>query len=135
MKKYMYADMDLGGNYKMDWFFNEYVYGTSYQRTSLRTRSPRTPSANPVLKFTLSQSDVGTNFVMAVPVYLDFGGGRTIPLGSARMKGVQSIEQHIPLKGLKEKPKRALVAYGKQIAGCQRIRTGAYSPPRFSAPA
>ncbi len=111
LEKYMNADMDLGGNHKMDWFFNEYVYGTSYPTYKFTHSFSTDASGNPVLNFTLSQSDVGTNFVMAVPVYLDFGGGRTIRLGSARMKGIQSIEQHIPLKGLKEKPKRALVAY------------------------
>lgn len=28
LEKYMTPAMDLGGNQKMDWFFNEYVYGT-----------------------------------------------------------------------------------------------------------
>ena len=28
VEKHMTRDMDLEGNQKMDWFFNEYVYGT-----------------------------------------------------------------------------------------------------------
>jgi hypothetical protein len=30
LEKYMSPDIDLAGNHKMDWFFNEYVYGTDY---------------------------------------------------------------------------------------------------------
>src|SRR5438034_10677947 len=29
VEKHMTQEMDLEGNHKMDWFFNEYVYGTS----------------------------------------------------------------------------------------------------------
>jgi hypothetical protein len=111
LEKYMNADMDLNGNHKMDWFFNEYVYGTTYPTYKFTHSFSADANGEQVLNFTLSQSDVSEAFVMAVPVYLDFGEGRTIRLGSAKMKGTQTIEQHIPLKGLKEKPKRALVAY------------------------
>jgi len=37
VEKHMTQEMDLEGNHKMDWFFNEYVYGTqvpSYQISS-----------------------------------------------------------------------------------------------------
>ena len=33
VEKHMTRDMDLEGNHKMDWFFNEYVYGTHCRPT------------------------------------------------------------------------------------------------------
>src|SRR5438045_9655830 len=32
LEKYMTPEMDLGGNHKMDWFFDEYVYGMDYPK-------------------------------------------------------------------------------------------------------
>jgi hypothetical protein len=111
LEKYMNADMDLGGNHKMDWFFNQYVYGTAYPAYKFTHSFSTDANGDTVLNFTLAQADVNDAFVMMVPVYLDFGDGRTLRLGSAKLRGNQTIEQHVPLKGLKEKPKRALVAY------------------------
>lgn len=111
LEKYMNADMDLDGNHKMDWFFNEFVYGTEYPSYKFAHSFSQDANGDTVLNFTLKQGDVSDNFKMAVPVYLDFGDGRFIRLGSARIKGSDSIEQHIPLKGLKERPKRAMIAY------------------------
>jgi hypothetical protein len=111
LEKHMNADMDLGGNHKMDWFFNQFVYGTSYPSYKFTHSFSTDANGDPVLNFTLAQSDVKDDFVMVVPVYLDFGDGRTLRLGSAKMKGNQTIDQHVPLKGLKDKPKRAMVAY------------------------
>ena len=44
VEKHMTSGMDLDGNHKLDWFFNEYVYGTQlpnykfdYSSTLVRT--------------------------------------------------------------------------------------------------
>ena len=101
----------------MDWFFNEYVYGTDYPSYKFEHSFSSDANGDTVLNFKVTQSNVGDNFVMLVPVYLDWGGGKVSRLGAARMKGTQTVEQHIPLKGLKDKPKRALVAYYDDILG------------------
>jgi hypothetical protein len=107
--------MDLRANHKMEWFFDQYVYGTSYPTYKFTHSFSTDANGDLVLNFTLSPSDVGDGFVMVVPIYLDFGEGKVFRLVSARMKGTQSVEQHVPLKGLKEKPKRALVAYSDDL--------------------
>jgi hypothetical protein len=48
---------------------------------------------------------------MIVPVYLELADGRTISLGRARLVGNTTVDQKVPLKGLKDAPKRALVNY------------------------
>jgi len=43
VEKHMTHNMDLDGNHKMDWFFNEYVYGTErpqYQFHATVTDAP-----------------------------------------------------------------------------------------------
>jgi aminopeptidase N len=117
LEKHMTREMDVDGNHKMDWFFNEFVYGTEYPSYKFEHSFSRDANGDVVLNFKLSQSDVSKEFAMLVPVYLDFGDGRVMRVGSAPMIGNTSLEQHIPLRGLKAKPKRALIAYYDDILG------------------
>jgi hypothetical protein len=70
-----------------------------------------------VLNFKLSQGDVNKNFVMLVPIYLELANGRVVRLGAARVSGDNSLEQHVPIRGLKEQPKRAMIAYYDDVLG------------------
>lgn len=117
LEKYMTPEMDIDQNHKMDWFFNEYVYGTEYPSYKFEHSFSTGPNGEVVLNFKLTQSDVSKDFAMLVPIYLDMGKGRVVRLGSARMVGDNSVEQHIPLAGLKEKPKNALAAYYDDVLG------------------
>ncbi len=117
LEKHMNQDMDLMGDHKMDWFFNEFVYGTEYPTYKFEQSISPDAGGNLVLNFKLTQSGVNDNFVMLVPVYLELSSGKVFRLGSAHMKGTQTVEQHIPLKGLQEKPKRAVVAYYDDVLG------------------
>jgi len=80
LEKHMLPQMNLTKNGKMDWFFDDYVYGTqlpSYQFTSsLETN----PDHDVVLSFKLTQSNVGDHFRMLVPVYLELADGRVVPV-------------------------------------------------------
>jgi hypothetical protein len=60
---------------------------------------------------------VGKNFVMLVPIYVELGNGKVVWLGSAQVSGSNSLEQHVSLTGLKDKPKRALLAYYDDLLG------------------
>jgi hypothetical protein len=48
---------------------------------------------------------------MMVPIYLELASGNTVFLGRARLTGNSTFEQKIPLKGMKEMPRRALINY------------------------
>jgi hypothetical protein len=117
LEKYMTPEMDIHRNHKMDWFFNEYVYGTEYPSYKFRHSFTRDSENNLVLNFRLTQSGVSQEFVMLVPVYLDMGHGKAARVGWARMTGNSTVERHIVLKGLKEKPKRAVAAYYDDVLG------------------
>jgi len=103
--------MDLEGNRKMDWFFNEYVYGTSLPSYKFNYSFDRDPAGDVLFNLKVTQSNVDDKFRMLVPIYLELADGRMVNLGRAHVTGNTSIEQKVPLKGLKDAPKRALLSY------------------------
>ncbi len=110
VEKHMIPAMDLDGNGKMDWFFNEYVYGT--ELPTYKVEASFTPGEDTVfLNLKLTQSNVSPEFRMLVPLYLELADGRILRLGSAPLRGNTAIDQKIPLNGLKAVPKRAMVNY------------------------
>ena len=111
LEKHMTREMDLESNHKMDWFFNEYVYGTALPTYKLTHSFEKDAAGDVVFNFTLTQSNVDEHFRMLVPIYVETADGRITHLGRARVTGNTSIEQKIPLKGLKDTPKRALLNY------------------------
>jgi peptidase M1-like protein len=111
LEKHMTPEMDVDKNHTMNWFFDEYVYGTEYPTYKFEHSFSNDANGDVVLNFKITQTDVSKNFVMLVPIYIDLGNGKVARLGSAQMNGPTTLEQHVPLKGLKEKPKRALLAY------------------------
>jgi hypothetical protein len=54
---------------------------------------------------------VKDDFRMLVPIYLELAEGGMFFLGRARLTGNNTVEQKVPLKGLKTKPRRAVVNY------------------------
>jgi aminopeptidase N len=111
LEKHMTREMDLEGNQKMDWFFNQYIYGTQLPTYKLDSSFDTGPDGDAVLSFRLTQSNVDDKFRMLVPLYLELADGNVAFLGRARITGNMSLEQKVPLKGLKTKPRRAIVNY------------------------
>jgi len=88
VEKFMTKSMDLDGNGKMNWFFNEYVYGTEMPSYRLEYQLSNDGT---VLNAHVTQSGVSENFKMLVPVYVDYGKGM-VKLGSARMIGNKTVD-------------------------------------------
>jgi aminopeptidase N len=115
MEQHMTAEMDLEGNHHLDWFFNEYVYGTALPTYKIAYTFEKDANGDVVFGFKVTQSGVDDKFRMIVPVYLELTDGRTVNLGRARLVGNTSVEQKVPMKGLKDVPKRALVNYNDDV--------------------
>ena len=116
VEKHMNVDMDMEGNHTMDWFFNEYVFGTALPSYKLDYANfDKDANGDIVFAFKVTQSGVDDKFRMAVPIYLELADGRTIMLGRARMNGNASVEQKVPLRGLKDSPRRALINYNYDV--------------------
>ncbi|HYK21056.1 MAG TPA: M1 family aminopeptidase, partial [Pyrinomonadaceae bacterium] len=87
VEKHMTPEMNVDNSGKMDWFFNEWVYGTQVPAYKLQYNV----TSDGLLTGKLTQSGVSDDFIMIVPVYIDMGKGWT-KLGSARMIGNSSID-------------------------------------------
>ncbi|HWC17841.1 MAG TPA: carboxypeptidase regulatory-like domain-containing protein [Terriglobales bacterium] len=74
-EKHMTPAMDLQKNGRLDWFFNEWVYGTQAPRYKFSYETSPGEGNKIKLHISITQSDVDNNFAMLVPVYGDFGKG------------------------------------------------------------
>jgi aminopeptidase N len=110
VEKHMTPGMDLAGNHKMDWFFNEFVYGTAVPNYKLSYKFGN-EAKGITLRFSVTQANVTDTFAMPVPLYVELADGRVVHLGRIRMKGNVTIEKEIPLQGINQEPKRAMLNY------------------------
>jgi aminopeptidase N len=74
-EKHITKAMDLAGNGKLDWFFDEWVYGTQVPKYHFEYQLIPAEAGKVKLHMTLTQSEVDERFVMLVPVFVDFGKG------------------------------------------------------------
>jgi hypothetical protein len=111
VEKHMTPDMDAEGNHKMDWFFNQYVYGTELPSYKLDYSFDTGADGTIVMNLNLAESGVNDKFRMVVPVYLELDDGSMAFLGRMRMVGNESQTAKVPLKGVKAKPRRAMINY------------------------
>jgi Peptidase family M1 domain len=115
VEKHMTPDMDLDGNHRLDWFFNQYVYGTALPAYNLESSFDKDANGDVLLGFKVTQSGVDDKFRMLVPIYIELADGRVVLLGRVRPVGNMSVDQKVPLKGVKDLPKRALLNYNYDV--------------------
>jgi Carboxypeptidase regulatory-like domain/Peptidase family M1 domain len=104
--KYMTPAMDVEGNHRLDWFFRQWVYGTTIPRYKFEPGLTSAPDGKWLLKATLTQSEVTPNFTVLVPVYADFDG-QIARLGSVRMTGNSANDKIQVL--LPKKPRKVMI--------------------------
>ncbi len=74
-EKHMPHSLDLENNGRLDWFFREWVYGTEVPHYDFDYQTSPGPGGKTHIHLTITQSGVSDNFVMAVPIFADFGKG------------------------------------------------------------
>jgi hypothetical protein len=74
-EKHMTKEMDLQRNGRLDWFFNEWVYGTRVPRYKFKYEVQPGAGGNVQVRVELTQSEVDDHFGMFIPVFADFGQG------------------------------------------------------------
>ena len=110
VEKHMNQMMDLDGNHKMDWFFNQYVYGIdlpAYHFEGQVTENGDVAS----LHFKLVQSGVGDKFKMPVPIYLEFADGKITRLGTVNIIGSNTIDRTVQVGKLPAPVKRVSISH------------------------
>ncbi len=80
--KHITPEMDLDGDRRMDWFFNQWVYGTEVP--AYKFEYSLAPSGDKtVLSGRITQSGVSDSFRMRIPLWVDNGRG-WVRLGAAK---------------------------------------------------
>lgn len=115
VERHMVPAMNATGDGKMDWFFNQWVYGTDVPRYVADLKLE--PAGEETrIHGTLRQEGVGKGFRALVPVYVEFGKNETLRIGIVPMVGEASVPVDVKLK-LPKKPHKALVnAHGELLA-------------------
>jgi len=107
-EKHMTKLMDIGKNGRLDWFFDEWVYGTQVPKYHFEYQVAPQDAGTVKLHMTITQSEVDEHFAMLVPVFADFGKG-WVRIGQIGALGNSTRSLDILLPG---QPKKvALNAY------------------------
>jgi aminopeptidase N len=86
----------------MDWFFNEWVYGTETPHYDFSYQLKDGPGGKTILQVSIAQSEVSSQFAVEVPVYV-FVKGQPRRLGVLKTVGTTSFTTEIPLNFRPEK--------------------------------
>jgi len=110
-EKHMTKLMDIERNGRLDWFFNEWVYGTSVPKYHFEYQTTPADGGKIKIHMAITQSDVDDNFVMLVPIFADFGKGM-IRIGQVGVYGnsTRSVDTLLPAQ-----PKKVALNYYKDI--------------------
>ena len=114
VEKHMTSGMDLDGNHKMDWFFNQYVYGMELPTYHFSSEIIQNGDSSS-LHFKLTQSGVSAKFKNLMPVYLELSDGRVVRAGSMAISGLTTAEQSVPLPKSTVTVKRATINYNYDV--------------------
>ena len=110
-EKHMTKLMDLQGNGRLDWFFNEWVYGTLVPKYHFEYQPTPAEGGKVKLHMSVTQSEVDENFMMLVPVFADFGKGM-VRIGQVGVIGNSTRELDTLLPA---QPKKVALNHNKDI--------------------
>ncbi|HEX5227021.1 MAG TPA: M1 family aminopeptidase [Bryobacteraceae bacterium] len=114
VNRHVKKSMDVEGNGRLDWFFRDWVYGSEIP--SYHMSYSLTPNQSKfLLAGKITQSGVADNFVMLVPVYVDFDLGPQ-RIGSASLRGNGSSEFKVLLP---KKPKHILINVNHDVLAAE----------------
>ena len=98
VEKHMTRGMDLDGNHKMDWFFNQYVYGTGEPQYTFHVTAEAVPDGKTHIKGEITRAGVPENWKDVMSLYAHIGA-RTIKMGTvAVIHSNEPIDFTIPGK-------------------------------------
>ncbi len=90
VEKYMTKDMDLEGTRKMDWFFDEWVYGTGIPTYRISYSTSALKNGTYAVKGKILQENVSDLFMMPVDVFARFPSQRPQRIGRVDVSGSQT---------------------------------------------
>jgi aminopeptidase N len=107
-EKHITRDMNLAGDGKLDYFFNQWVYGTDIPTLTSSLEASDAGGGKYRISGTITQAGVPAEFRTRVPIYLDLGNDRVARLGSLAVTGATSVKVNVTVP-LPQKPRRVFI--------------------------
>jgi hypothetical protein len=108
VERHITRDMNLAGDGTLDYFFNQWVYGTDIPTLTSALEATDSGGGKYRLTGTITQAGVPADFRTRVPIYLDFGNDKTARLGSIALTGSTSGKVNVEV-ALPQKPRRVFI--------------------------
>ena len=115
VERHMVPTLNLTGDGKMDWFFNQWVYGMDVPRYVSDLKVEKAGDEYRI-HGQVTQQGVGKTFRALVPVQVELGKNEIARIGAIGMTGEATVPIDVKLK-LPKEPRRVLInAYGEVLA-------------------
>ena len=115
MERSMSHTLDLQGNGKLDWFFNEYVYGTELPHYTISSDFIVDSKGMTSVHLKMAQSNVSPSFVMLIPMYMELKNGEVKRMFNVVIHGNGNVDQVINLGKLPSPGKAMLINYNSDV--------------------
>ena len=99
---------DLAGDGRLDYFFNQWVYGTDVPSLTSAIEAMDLGGGKYRIVGTITQAGVPPEFRTLVPIYLDLGNDRIVRLGTAPVIGSTTAKMSAEVN-LPQRPRRVLI--------------------------
>ena len=107
--------MNLTRDGKLDWFFDEYVYGTEVPHYTMTSEFTTAEDGTTSVHMKLTQSNVSKSFKILMPVYLQMDKGEPTRLGVMPLFGEVTVDKTIQLGKLPSAAKKLVLNYNNDI--------------------
>jgi hypothetical protein len=116
VERHMVPALNATGDGKVDWFFDQWVYGTEIPRYVADLKVAKAGKDEYTITGSISQEGVSKDFRALVPIYVEFGKNEQARVGLLPLMGESKAPVNATLK-LPKKPRKALVnARGEVLA-------------------
>jgi hypothetical protein len=87
LERHMVPTLNATGDGKLDWFFDQWVYGTDIPRLKSALKAETGSAGKVRISGSITQSEVGENFKVLVPIYAELDKGVLARVGTIPMIG------------------------------------------------
>lgn len=108
VERHMVGPLNVTGDGKVGWFFNQWVYGTEIPVLKSDLKAQKLEGDQYKVTGSVSVSGVSDGFKVLVPLYADLGKGRLVSFGRVPFSGSSSRQIEVTVR-LPDRPKRLLV--------------------------
>ena len=108
VERHMVPELNATRDGKIDWFFDQWVYGTEVPVYSIDVRIEKAEKGKYRIRGTVGQSSVSEDFLTLVGLYVDYGKGQIGQFGRMPFRGTMSRDVDLTVE-LPKKPKGVLI--------------------------